>query len=181
MQTKALVIVDMIEAYLAPGGKLYCEAALEIVDTINRVAGAVRDNGGHVFFANTTLSSPTDPIARRWGMHAIKGSKEADVWRGMDRQPHDTIVPKTSYNSFFKTSLNLALRKRSVDSIAVVGIHTHVCVLLTAAAGADYGYDVIALEDAMTTSYRPNHETRLRFFSTHIGTLTNSSEYIRQL
>lgn len=181
MTGSALLVVDMIEAYLSPGGPLFCEAAQAIVPVINKLAEATRRSDGLVVFANTTLSSPDDPIARRWGMHAVAGTEGPKVWRDIDQAASDLVIPKTSYNSFFRTSLDDDLRAHGVEAVAVVGIHTHVCVLLTAAAASDYGYDVTALEDAMTTSYRPNHDTRLRFFSTHLGTLTDSAGYINQL
>jgi nicotinamidase/pyrazinamidase len=181
MPKHSLVIVDMIEAYLTPGQKLYCDAAPKIVPAINLLACATREKEGVVVFANTTLTSPDEPIARKWGMHAVAGTSGPNVWHEIERGPADFIVPKTSYNSFFRTSLDDLLRSQDVESVAIAGIHTHVCVLLTAAAASDYGYDVTAFEDAMTTSYRPNHETRLRFFSTHIGTLTTVPEYISAL
>lgn len=181
MPKHSLVIVDMIEAYLTPGQKLYCDAAPKIVPAINLLASEMRKKEALIVFANTTLTSPDDPIARKWGMHAIAGTSGPNVWNGIERDTGDVIVPKTSYNSFFRTSLHELLSSKNVETVAIAGIHTHVCVLLTAAAASDYGYDVTAFEDGMTTSYRPNHETRLRFFSTHIGTLTTVSEYVSTL
>ena len=181
MARTALVIVDMIEAYLAPGEPLHCEAAGKIVPAINRLARAIRDEAGLVVFANTSLTSPDDPIARKWGMHAVAGTRGAQVWRGIETESADLVVAKTSYNAFFRSTLDEVLRGNGVDKVAIAGIHTHVCVLLTAAAASDLGYQVTVFEDAMTTGRQANHDTRLRFFSTHIGTLTDVSRFLEAL
>jgi nicotinamidase/pyrazinamidase len=181
MPRHALIVVDMIRAYLEPAGPLACEAAHAIVPTIAALAEQVRVSGGLVVFANTALSSPDDPIARRWGMHARRGTTECEVWPELGRAPQDLVVEKTSYNAFFRNDLDALLRAAGVETVAIAGIHTHVCVLLTAAAAADLGYDVITIQDAVTTDRRENHDSRLRFFASHVGELIGSAEYIARL
>lgn len=180
MEKTALIIVDMIVAYLAPGQRLYCEKCRQIIPAIDQVAKFCRANGIPVIFANTTLSSPTDPIARKWGMHAVEGTSDCNVVEGIDVGVDDRVVPKTSYNAFFKTNLDEILRHLQIKRVVIAGIHTHVCVLLTSAAAADLGYEVVVLEDCITTSYEPNHQSRLRFFSTHIGKLMKSRDFEKE-
>lgn len=175
----AVLVVDMIYDYLATDGAIPCKEAHDIVPNINKLTEFVRASGGHVVFSNTSLQSESDPIARKWGMHAKRGSKGEKVYDEIVVTSDDKISRKTSYNAFFKTPLETDLRKLEIEDLVVVGIHTHVCVLLTACAASDRGFNVIALEDCMTTGYRPNHDTRLRFFSTHIGRLTTLREYMK--
>ncbi len=179
MNEFSLIIVDMINAYLAPGGKLYCKEAHAIIPAINRLVRHVRTEGGTIIFANTSLASEQDPIARKWGMHAVQGTESTEPWHELSREDNDRVVEKTSYNAFFRTNLNEVLRSANASSVGIVGIHTHVCVLLTAAMASDLGYEVVTFRDAMTTGYRPNHDTRLRFFETHIGRLTKVNDFIR--
>ena len=50
------------------------------------------------------------------------------------------------------------------------------------ALGAFYrGFSVTALEDCMTTGHQANHDTRLRFYKSHIGTLTNLQDFCREI
>ena len=93
----------------------------------------------------------------------------------------DLIVRKKVYNGFFKTNLHAELQSRGISNVVITGIHTHVCVLLTAVGAFENGYEVTTLEDCITTGYQPNHESRLRFFSTHIGSLKSSDEWIKHL
>lgn len=179
LATTAVLVVDMINDYLAEDGAIPCKEALDIVPNINLLTDFVRSRGGHVVFSNTSLRSGDEPIARKWGMHALRGSKGEEVYEGLTVGPDDKISRKISYNAFFKTRLENTLRSMGVENLIVVGIHTHVCVLLTASAASDRGFHVIALEDCMTTGYRPNHDTRLRFFSTHIGELATLHEYLK--
>lgn len=178
-KNRAIVVVDMINAYMTPDSKLNCKEAHSIVENINKLTGRVRSSGGLVVFANTSLVSSEDPIAKRWGLHARRDTTECNVYPDIDTRPMDQIVLKRSYNSFYETDLDLTLRSNSIRTLLVVGIHTHVCVLLTASAASDRGYDVVAFQDAMTTGYQPNHDTRLRFFSSHVGELTTTAQYLK--
>lgn len=175
----AILVVDMINDYLSPDGKIICEQGRNIVQPINSILAFCRLNGGSVVFCNTEIKDGSEPIARRWGIHAEAGKFASKVYDKLDVASSDVSMPKTSYNAFFQTELEHMLRGKSIRHVVVVGIHTHVCVLLTSAAAYDLGFDVIVLEDCMTTGYRANHESRLRFFSTHIGTLSNSAEFIK--
>lgn len=179
MQTTAVLVVDMINEYLADEGKIICETGREIVEPINNVTNFFRANSGHVLFCNTEISTGKEPIARKWGVHAKANTKSCAVYEKLSTDQNDLIIPKTSYNAFFKSTLEIALVDRKISTVIVCGIHTHVCVLLTAAAAFDLGYNVVLLEDCMTTDYKPNHDTRLRFFSTHIGSLVTSNKFIR--
>lgn len=176
---RAIVVVDMINDYMSPASKLNCKEAHSIVENINKLTARVRSTSGLIVFANTSLVSEDDPIARRWGLHARRNTSESAVHPDIDIRPTDQIILKRSYNSFFETDLDLTLRTNQVRTVLVVGIHTHVCVLLTASAASDRGYDVVTFQDAMTTGYKPNHDTRLRFFSSHVGELTTTAQYLK--
>lgn len=179
IEQTAILVVDMINDYLSPEGRIICERGRDIILPINSVLAFCRSRGGSVVFCNTEIRDGNEPIARRWGVHAEAGAFASKLYDQLDVATLDIIVPKSSYNAFFQTELERTLRQKSIRHVVVVGIHTHVCVLLTSAAAYDYGFDVIVLEDCMTTGYRANHESRLRFFSTHLGTLSNSAEFIK--
>lgn len=61
----------------------------------------------------------------------IEGSVETKILPEIDVQKHHTIVRKTRYSAFFKTSLAEILHDLKVDSVVVVGAYTHYCVNAT--------------------------------------------------
>lgn len=177
MKKSALIIIDMINEYLRPDGLVYCEQCREIIPTIADCIHFARKNNILVVYLNTALNSDKDILAKKWGLHAVDGSYGAQIVDELKSAGGDLIVKKKSYNGFFNTTLDSELKARNINDIAITGIHTHVCVLLTAVGGFELGYNVTTIEDCITTGYKPNHESRLRFFKTHIGDLVSSTEW----
>lgn len=173
----ALLIIDMLNDYLTPEGAVYCVECREIIPQISNVANFVRENGGSVFYVNTQLRKG-DILAKKWGLHAVKGTKGARVVNELSPERQDFIVLKKSYDGFYGTRLNSLLRSRGVTTVLLSGIHTHVCVTMTGVGAFERGYNVVALEDCFTTGHRANHDSRLRFFGSHIGVIERSGDWI---
>ena len=176
----ALLIIDMLNEYLNPEGKIYCEAGREIIGNISLLKNHFKQNGNPVVYVNTSHINGGDPETAKWGLHAMRGTWGAEVIPELQPDDSDYIVLKRTYDGFYNTELEITLRSMNVDTVVVCGIHTHVCVLCTSLGAFYRGFNVIALEDCMTTGYKPNHDSRLRFFNSHIGVLKTLNEYINE-
>jgi len=179
-QKIAILVIDMLNEYLDPKGKVYCEKCREIIPKIQKLISFARDKGFHVVYVNTSLLSDKEPISKKWGLHAARGTWGSEVVPELKPQNGDFIIFKRTYNGFYNSELEITLRSLGVGIVVPVGIHTHVCVLLTAVGAFERGFKLIALEDCMTTGYQPNHDSRLRFFKTHIGELMTLGEFINK-
>lgn len=174
----ALLIIDMLNEYLDPDGKIYCEAGRKIIPSIGVLKDEFEKNDLPVIYVNTSHINGGDPETEKWGLHAMRGTWGNEVIPELAPSSKDYIVLKRTYDGFYNTELEMTLRSLNVDGVVVCGIHTHVCVMLTALGAFYRGYKVIALEDCMTTNRKENHESRLRFFDSHIGTLTNLNDFL---
>src|SRR3984893_134603 len=99
----ALVVVDMQNAFMLPGvAHALCPMAEKIVPNINRLAQAVRDTGGTVFWIKTTF---TEEALRSWSTYfemlsaqrvakrieaLTADSAGHDLWSGLDVRPLDS-------------------------------------------------------------------------------------------
>jgi nicotinamidase/pyrazinamidase len=176
----ALLIVDMLNEYLAPKGKLYCAPCRVIIPNIKHLVGLARGREWPIIYVNTALDGSGYPLAAKWGMHARRGSWGAQVIPALKPAAGDFIVDKTTYDGFYETDLEEILRSNGVKTVVVTGIHTHVCVLLTALGAFYRGFKVMVLEECMTTDQPVNHATRLPFFKTHVGRLMKLEDFIRR-
>jgi len=174
----ALLVVDMINDYLSPRGKRNCAPCRTIIPNIRRLINYARGKAWPVIYISTCLESEREPLVGKWGMHARKGTWGADVIPELKPLAEDLLVNKTTYDGFFNTSLDDILKKLKIEMVIVTGIHTHVCVLLTALGAFYRGYKVIVIKEGMTTDKRVNHESRLPFFKTHLGQLLSLGEFI---
>ncbi|MCE1187970.1 MAG: cysteine hydrolase [Ignavibacteria bacterium] len=177
----ALLIIDMINDYLTPGGLLPSLPCRAIIPSIQHVLRFSRHHEMPVLFLNTRLQNAGEPLAGRWGLHAVKGSFGEQVISELQYLPDDHLIHKTGYNAFNGTDLHATLHALGTTEVVITGIHTHVCVLFTAAAAFELGYRVTILEDCVTTTNTENHTSRLSFFASHIGRVIKSDDWIKEV
>ncbi len=84
-------------------------------------------------------------------MHAIRGTKGAEVIDDLKPEPADILLPKRRFSAFFKTDLDQTLRTFGMDTIVVTGMTTEFCVLTTAFDGLCHDFSVIVLEDCVAS------------------------------
>ncbi len=74
----------------------------------------------------------------------------------------ELVFPKTNGGAFTGTNLDFVLRNMDIESLIIAGFLTDQCVLATAIAGADIGYDVLLVEDACTATTKENQDAIIR-------------------
>ncbi len=67
----------------------------------------------------------------------------------------ETVVHKTSADSFLNTDLDGTLQALGVTEVVVTGFATEICVDTTARQALSHRYDVVLVADGHTTSHRP--------------------------
>jgi len=145
----ALIVVDMQNDFVKPGGALVVAAAVETIPAIQRLLALAHAKGMPVFYTQDT-HEPGDIEFPIWGQHVLRGSWG---WRIIDEltpQPGDRVIEKLRYDGFFGTSLDHELRLKKVVTVIVCGTVANICVLHTAGSAALRGYGVILPVDAIS-------------------------------
>ncbi len=165
MSKYALIIVDMIKDNVNTQSHAAMDVeAKKIIPVIRDVSEAFRQNGGHVVFACDSFM-PGDFIFRgRMPPHAIRGTGGDQPISELDMQPSDLFVPKRRMSAFYKTDLDQTLRTWGVDTVAVCGIVTNVCVLLTALDAVQNDISSIIVSDACACHKPSIHEATLKSY-----------------
>jgi len=148
-RSTAVIVVDMQNDFVRPGGALVVADAAGTVPAIQRLLALARREGMAVFYTQDT-HDPGDPEFPIWGPHVLRGSWG---WRIVDElAPHEgeRVVQKLRYDGFFGTSLDHELRLRGVQTVIVCGTVANICVLHTAGSAALRGYRVILPVDAVS-------------------------------
>lgn len=155
--TTALINVDIQNCFVqdspvaAPGGAA-------IIPRINKLADAVRRNGGlvvhtlHVVRADgstTGVMGEFNAAIKAGLLH--KGAKSAEFHPDLRIEAGDTILEKPRYGAFFGTDLELILRNRGIESVIVTGITTNVCCETTAREANMRDYQVFFMRDGTAT------------------------------
>jgi len=158
----ALVIIDMQNAFLEPGGPIEVPPAREIVEPINRMAAGCRALGVPVIWIRSHHPRNGadwrhffDHFVRPDRREAAAAHLSADAhgsqfYAPMDVRDDDYIVIKNRYSCFIagSSSLERLLRNLGRDTIVICGTKTNVCVESTARDGMMIDFRVVVLSDA---------------------------------
>ncbi|MFH1033339.1 MAG: isochorismatase family cysteine hydrolase [Pseudomonadota bacterium] len=149
MMHTALIVVDMVKDNLELSTHDHlARRCLAIVDQVNALAEGARQKGWPVVYATDSFL-PGDAIFRgRMSEHSLRGTAGAEVSSLLERQPQDVWLPKRRLSSFFKTDLDQTLRLWRVERVAVCGLMTPYCVLMTALDAVSLDFQAVIVEDA---------------------------------
>jgi nicotinamidase/pyrazinamidase len=131
MGKTALIVIDMLNDFLDPGGSLYVGAqAREIIPFVARKIVAFRAQGQVVIFV-CDAHAPDDPEFGAFPAHAVQGSWGAGIIPELTPAPGDYRVDKTRHSAFDHTNLDDLLQQEQVEEVHVVGVMTSICVMET--------------------------------------------------
>jgi len=149
----ALIIVDMQNAYLSPGGYIdlvgfdvsgspsviaetaaiaaACRAArIPVIYLQNGFSPDQREAGGPsapVWHKSNALRFMRDHEAFA-GKLITHGTWDHEIVEALAPQPGDIVVPKARYSGFAGTNLEQLLAARRIRTVLVCGVATNVCV-----------------------------------------------------
>jgi nicotinamidase-related amidase len=125
----------------------YSQQGKEIIPNLQRLLKEARKRGFPVVFACDSFLEGDFIFGGKMRAHALRGTKGAEVVDELKPEPTDIVLPKRRFSAFFKTDLDQTLRTLGMDTLAVTGITTEFCVLMTAFEGLCHDFSVIILEN----------------------------------
>jgi len=183
MSRMAVIVLDMLNDFVT--GNLKTKRAARIVKPIQKLVEAARVHGVPVIYSNDAHFRTDFEVVERWGDHALKGSPGAQVIPELAPTEKDFVVEKRVYSGFYETGLDSLLRSLykglGVETVILVGLHTHICVRHTAASAFYRGYKIIVASDGVQAFTRKDHEDGLKYLKDVYGTeIKNVDEIIEE-
>ena len=139
MKTAVLVIDVQQGLCIGPDAAHDCAGTIERINLVTREARAA---GAPVVFVQHETRS--DELAH--------GSPAWQLARGLEAEPADLRVRKTTPDSFLGTPLQGLLEQHAVERLVVCGMHTEFCVDTTTRRALALGYPVLLVADAHTSA-----------------------------
>lgn len=156
----AVLVIDMLNDFVT--GSLKCDRASKIIPNIKKLLEVARKKGIPIIYCNDAHYEVDFEISR-WGPHALKGTKGAEVVPELKPSERDFIVEKHAYSGFYETGLDPLLRSLKVSTLILTGLHTNVCVRHTAADAFFRGYKIIVVKDCVEAFTQEDHEQGLKY------------------
>lgn len=144
----ALIIIDMLkDTFDKHPDAFISKEALKFVPTINRLSSIFRDKGFPVIFSCDSFLEDDFIFQGKMKPHSIRGTEGAKVIEQLNREPGDIVSEKRRFSAFFKTDMDQTLRNLDCDTVVIVGISTHICVLSTLIDAVALDFKAILLKD----------------------------------
>jgi len=191
----ALVVIDMQNYFMKPGFQGEVPMARKIVPTVNRLAAATRELGGHVVWVRNTTSGTRESWSvlhdwlqtperrdRRYASMEL-GEEGNALWSELDVRTEDGQIVKKRFSAFVHGSSDIEayLRGRGIDTLLIGGTATQVCCESSARDAMMLNFKVIMVPDALATYSDEDQNNALRAFYSNFGDLQTADEAIASL
>jgi nicotinamidase-related amidase len=181
-KSTALVLIDLQRGIV--GRTLAPHSASDVVTRAAQLAAALRGNGGTVVYVRVDMTdvlhlpvdAPTrDPNAPPPPATASELAPESGYQTG------DLLITKRQWGAFYGTELDQQLRRRRIRTIIIGGVATNFGVESTARAAFDRGYELIFVEDAMTSVSAAAHAFAVQNIFPRMGRVRKLEEVVTAL
>lgn len=162
----ALLIVDVVAAYLTEGSPLFMASAAAALASNARLARAARAAGVPVVFTNVSYKPDGSdggvfyrkaPVLKAF----VEGSPLGAFPTGLTPEPGDKVFTKQYPSAFFGTGLAEVLHADGVDTVIVTGYSTSGCVRASALDAMQYGFVPLVVREACADRHEGPHEANL--------------------
>jgi nicotinamidase-related amidase len=139
---------------------------------VNELFAAVRATGGTVIWTRQRATFAPGKSCSSWYATSLAADalyatekvlrtdpQACELWPALNVRPDDVIMDKYRFSAFTNTETDLSalLRRRSIDTLAIVCTFTHYCCQSTARDASMHDYRVIMPPDANADLNDPLH------------------------
>jgi len=192
----ALVVIDLQHAFMNDTiGFAAVPAARDVVPAVNRLAAAVRETGGGVFWIKMTHDERcltewsvaheivTPAIQEKRIAALSEGTLGHELWPELEVRPEEEIVKKFRYSAFMPGTSDLPdrLRARGFDTVLITGTVTNVCCESSARDANMTNFRTIMVSDGNAANSQEEHDASLAAFYNVFGDVMDTDMIIASL
>jgi ureidoacrylate peracid hydrolase len=192
----ALIVIDLQNSFMDQNINVlsHIPCAVEIVPNVNRLAAALRDAGGMVYWIKGVTD---DEVRKNWTvwldmMKPEKRAKtaalgpdsfESQLHSSLDIREEDEIVVKRRFSAFLENSsdLHARLQARGIDTVIITGTLTNICCESSARDAMMMNYKMIMVSDGTATHTDQEHIASLTVMYTNFGDVMETDMLIGEI
>ncbi|KLI64506.1 isochorismatase family protein [Aurantiacibacter marinus] len=162
----ALLIVDVVMAYLEEGSPLFMQTAEEALQSNVRLTDAARAAGMPVIFTNLEYQAGGADGGVFYRKAPVLKVFDAGSPRGafpgrLEPQAGELVMTKQYASAFFGTPLAATLTAIGVDTLLITGYSTSGCVRATGVDAMQHGFIPLIVREACADRHEGPHEANL--------------------
>ena len=105
----------------------------------------------------------------------------SDIIDELKPEDRDFVLQKNTSGTFISTRLDSFLRNMDIETVLVTGVVTNFCVYATAREAADYGFQVVVVEDCCAAWSPEIHEATLKSFGLLTGYILTHTKVMKKI
>jgi ureidoacrylate peracid hydrolase len=204
----AMLVIDMQRGFLEPGAALEIPPGREIVPNVRRLVETFRQRDLPVIFTEfvyslavpclrgdpfgvehlpaepgepTGFGRPSSNCLIGWSPSAQLGPDSHEIVPELAPRPNELVVQGHTYDKFYGTPLDLALRSQNISQLFITGVVTDVCVNCTLLSAANRDYRVTAVTDGVATLWPELQEACFAIWRRKFARLRTTAELIAEI
>ncbi len=202
----ALLVIDMQRGFLEPGAALEVPEGREIVQNVRRLielsrtravpvvhtqfvyAAAIPCLRGDPFGPEHLPAGPSSTVGFGHpsgnclvGPDASQGPNSAEIIAELAPRPGELVIAAHTYDKFYGTSLDLALRSREIRFLLITGVTTDICVNSTVLAAANRDYRVTVVTDGVATLWPEIQQACFDIWRRKFARLRTTAQMVEEL
>jgi nicotinamidase-related amidase len=179
---RALVLVDVNNAFFDERGQFHYPAAAEVLPGIRALLEAARGGGTLVIHVREAHHPGLDDFeTHKLPAHCIAGEFDAAPYPGFEAATGEPVLGKRRYSAFFATDLDLLLREQGIQEVIFAGVKTNVCMRASVQDAFAHGFRPVLVRGAVNSN-RPNlHEAALEDVERYFGEVIDVDEGVARL
>ena len=173
----ALVIIDLQNGIVNRECSPY--TSREVIENASKLVNAFSEKGAFVVLVRVSSVDGKDMLKPSVDLK-VNPIQLTEGWDSfvpeLANSKNAHIITKRQWGAFYGTDLDLQLRRRGIDTIALCGVSTGIGVDTTAREAFQQGYNQIFIEDAMTAATKEEHDYVCKYIFPRIGKIRTSEE-----
>ncbi len=177
-ERRAVIVVDILKGFFKGDPVPAPVHAERMIRNTRVVLDAAREAGIPIFFIKDNFLPEEvgcDRHFKLFGPHCIIGTPDAEVVDELAARPGEFQIRKKRYSGFIGTRLDVILRELDLKTLYVTGCWTDCCVQHTVCDAFYNCYDVVLVEDCLSSADWSAHEYAMKYMQKYYAAKAQSS------
>ncbi len=180
----ALMVIDMQAFFLDPNSPTFTCGGLAVLSNVKRLIAEFRKAGCPVIYTKHVHHPEgydAGIMGWWWEGMCLEDSPESEIHPELAPEPHEKVIIKHRYSSFYNTDLETVLRCLKIEDIVISGIMTNMCCESTARDAYYRDYRVFFPADATGSINEDMHVASLLNLAFGFAHITTTGDIARQV
>ena len=182
----ALLVIDMQNDFIEKGAILEIKNIRHGLSKLSKCIATLRKKGVLIIFTKHVYDPKNNPVeAHLFPELAHTGLRRkthgADITQKLTRNTGDVVLEKTRYDCFYKTNLEVLLKRKDIANLIITGTMTNVCCDSTARGAMYRDFTVWFSSDLTFASDKKVQAYSLKTISANFGYVKSTKELLALL